>query len=105
MNDLATKNAPDLALPLPHVLPGEAGLSSPRRCSSFSARPSSVYRDTPDGHEQTLQLMREGDVVNIVGFLEASVYPASGESPMAAGAAATVDENGRGCRRRRAVAG
>lgn len=39
-----------------------------------------IYRDTPDGHEQTLQLMREGDVVNIVGFLDEEIYPASSET-------------------------
>jgi CRP/FNR family cyclic AMP-dependent transcriptional regulator len=39
-----------------------------------------VYRDTPDGHEQTLQIMREGDAINVVGFLDEGTYPASAET-------------------------
>lgn len=39
-----------------------------------------IYRDTPEGNEQTLQLMRANDAINVVGFLDHSVYPASAET-------------------------
>lgn len=39
-----------------------------------------VYRDTPEGHEQTLQVMRDGDSINVVGFLDECTYPASAET-------------------------
>lgn len=39
-----------------------------------------VFRATEDGHEQTLQVLRAGDPVNLVGFADGSPYPASAET-------------------------
>jgi CRP/FNR family cyclic AMP-dependent transcriptional regulator len=39
-----------------------------------------VFRLTPDGHEQTLHLLRDGEVLAIAAFLEDAPYPASAQT-------------------------
>lgn len=43
-----------------------------------------VFRDTRDGHEQTLQVLHTGGLLAIVGFLDGMPYPASAQTMTAA---------------------
>lgn len=39
-----------------------------------------VFRDTEGGHEQTLQVLRRGGILAVIGFLEGHPYPASAQT-------------------------
>ena len=43
-----------------------------------------VFRDTRDGHEQTLQVLHAGGLLAVVGFLDGMPYPASAQTLTAA---------------------